>query len=104
MSRPGNASAALADEGPTGGSSLARWLIVAQVMAFSFANHFNRTSMPVAADLRIMAQYRIAPTAMGAVYSAFLLTYLIGMMPGGWFIDRFGTRRALLVVGFGSAA
>jgi MFS family permease len=33
----------------------------------------------------------------------FLLVYSIFMIPGGVFIDRFGPRRALMVVGFGSA-
>ena len=39
---------------------------------------------------------------MGLVYSAFLLLYTLAMLPGGWFIDRFGPRVALMVAGFGS--
>ncbi len=39
---------------------------------------------------------------MGIVYSAFLGVYTVAMLPGGWFIDRFGARRALLLLGFGS--
>ena len=33
---------------------------------------------------------------------AFLLVYTLAMLPGGWFIDRFGPRVALMVVCFGS--
>ena len=73
-------------------------------MAFCFISHLNRISMSVAADERIMKQYGIAPEKMGMVYSAFLLVYTVFMIPGGFFIDRFGPRSALAVVGFGSAA
>ena len=40
---------------------------------------------------------------MGLVYSAFIFVYTIFMTPGGWFIDRFGAWRALVIMGFGSA-
>jgi MFS family permease len=59
--------------------------------------------MSVAGTSRIMADYGLDPTRMGTGYSAFLLIYSICMIPGGLFIDRFGPRRALMVVGFGSA-
>ena len=81
-----------------------RWHIVAMLMGLCLISHLNRASMSVAGTDRIMAQFSIDPVKMGAVYSAFLLIYSICMIPGGLFIDRFGPRRALMVVGFGSAA
>jgi len=81
-----------------------RWAVPLALMALCFISHFNRISMSVAADERIMEQYKIAPKQMGIVYSAFLLVYTIFMIPGGFFIDRFGPRTALAVVGLGSAA
>jgi MFS family permease len=77
--------------------------IVALLMAIVFTGHFNRISIVTAGDVRIMAQYRIAPERMGTVYSALLLTYTLCMIPGGLFIDRYGPRVALMVLGFGSA-
>src|SRR5262249_32805961 len=50
----------------------------------------------LAADERIMPRFGITPTQMGLVYSAFLLAYTIGMVPGGLAIDRFGPRLALM--------
>jgi len=50
-----------------------------------------------------MPDYGISETQMGFVYTSFLIVYSLAMIPGGLFIDRFGPRRALLVVGFGSA-
>ena len=80
-----------------------RWHIVAMLMGLCLISHVNRASMSVAGTDRIMGQFSIDPVKMGAVYSAFLLIYSICMIPGGLFIDRFGPRRALMVVGFGSA-
>ena len=79
------------------------WRTVSLLMALCFISHLNRISMAVAGDERIMKQFSIAPERMGAIYSAFLLVYTVCMIPGGFFIDRFGARRALMVVGFGSA-
>jgi MFS family permease len=77
--------------------------IVLMLMAFAFISHFNRVSIATAGETRIMAQYGISPTSMGVIYSAFLVSYTACMIPGGLFIDRFGARAALMVVGFGSA-
>ena len=82
----------------------ARWAIVGMLMAFALVGHFNRLSISAAGDARIMDQYGISPTRMGLVYSSFLLTYTLFMIPGGWLLDRFGARAALMAVGFGSAA
>jgi MFS family permease len=77
--------------------------ILGLLMALCLISHLNRASMSVAGTDRIMDRFNLDPTSMGAVYSAFLLIYSLCMIPGGLFIDRFGPRRALLVVGFGSA-
>ena len=64
--------------------------------------HFNRVGMAVAGTDRIVKVYGVDPERMGLVYSAFLLVYTLAMLPGGWFIDRFGPRVALMVLCFGS--
>lgn len=87
----------------TGGTSPLSWRLVMLLMAICFLAHFNRVSMPVAGDLRIMAEYGIDPTRMGVIYSAFLVAYTLFMIPGGWLIDRRGPRLALQVVCLGSA-
>src|SRR5439155_25240035 len=80
-----------------------RWRILALLMALCFISHFNRASMASAGDERIMKQFGISPERMGVLYSAFLIVYTIFMIPGGFFIDRFGPRAALAVMGFGTA-
>jgi MFS family permease len=80
-----------------------RWRIVGLLLGYSALVHFNRISISVAGNERLMTQFNISETTLGNLYSAYLITYTILMTPGGWFIDRFGSRAALLVVGFGSA-
>lgn len=72
-------------------------------MALCFISHFNRASMASAGDERLMKQFSITPESMGWVYSAFLIIYTICMVPGGLFIDRYGARPALMLMGFGTA-
>ncbi len=64
--------------------------------------HFNRVGMAVAGAERIVSAQGVDEQRMGLVYSAFLLSYTLAMLPGGWFIDRFGPRAALMILGFGS--
>src|SRR5258708_10155620 len=89
----------LSEEKPT----RVRWHILALLMALCFLSHFNRVSMSVAGNDPIMEQYSISPTKMGTVYSTFLLIYSIVMIPGGFFIDRYGARGALITMGLGTA-
>jgi MFS transporter, ACS family, D-galactonate transporter len=79
------------------------WRIVLLLMATCFFAHFNRIGIQVAGDNWIMGEYGITPTAMGIVYSSFIVTYTLLMIPGGWLIDRKGPKFCLLAVGFGSA-
>src|SRR5438552_15749419 len=87
---------------PRQASSERAWRIVALLVAFSFMTWFNRVSMAVAYDTKIGPDYGVSEEAIGTVYSAFFLSYLLFMTPGGWFIDRFGAKRALLMMGLGS--
>jgi MFS family permease len=87
---------------PTQTPTWGAWRIVALLVAFSFMSWFNRVSMAVAYDTKIGPDHDVSEEAIGTVYSAFFLSYLLFMTPGGWFIDRFGAKRALLVMGVGS--
>src|SRR5262245_22933162 len=89
--------------GEVGRPTWVRWRIVALLMAYAAMCHFNRISMSVAGNERIMEDYGISPTAMGAVYTAYLLTYTACMTPGGLLIDLRGLRFALVAMGLGSA-
>ena len=80
-----------------------RWRIVGMLLVSAALVHFNRISISVAGNERLQSQFGIPETTLGNLYSAYLIAYTLLMTPGGWFIDRFGQRAALLIVGFGSA-
>ena len=75
--------------------------IAALMFALSVVNYFDRTILSVAAP-QIMKEFSLSPTAMGAVFSAFLISYTILMTPGGRWSDRFGPRNMLAVMALGS--
>jgi len=78
-----------------------RWLIVVLLMGFTFLGHFNRISITVAANANFIGPGKLSEEQMGLVYSAFLFVYTLGMLPGGWLIDRLGPRFALAGMGLG---
>lgn len=101
-SRPGKPMSAVTASEPSQVSPGDSRGIVALLVAFSFMTWFNRVSMAVAYDTKIGPLHGVSEEAIGTVYSAFFLSYLLFMTPGGWFIDRFGAKRALLIMGLGS--
>ncbi len=78
-----------------------RWMIVVLLMGFTFLSHFNRVSISVAGKEHFIGPEKLSEEQMGLVYSAFLLVYTIGMLPGGYLIDRVGPRRAMAAMGVG---
>src|SRR5712691_5306696 len=82
--------------------SRTQWVCVSLMVAASVMSYFDRTIMSIAGPT-IMKEFDISETAMGTVYSAFLLAYTILMTPGGRITDRFGPRAVLTVTGLGTA-
>jgi MFS transporter, ACS family, D-galactonate transporter len=78
-----------------------RWLIVLLLCGFTFLAHFNRVSISVAGSERFIEPGKLSEQQMGFVYSAFLLVYTFGMLPGGYVIDRVGPRLAMTAMGLG---
>ena len=81
-----------------------RWRIVFLLMGYAALGHFNRIGITVAGDEIFIPKLGISEVQMGWVYTAFLIVYTIGMLPGGWLIDRWGSARMLTVFGLGLGA
>jgi MFS family permease len=79
-----------------------RWRILGLLAIHAILMHFNRISISVVGNERLIQDYGIGETLMATVYSAYLISYTLMMTPGGWVIDRFGARAAILLVAFGS--
>jgi MFS family permease len=83
-------------------SSRKEIVVVALMIAFSVMSYFDRTIMSIAGP-QIMKEFDLSVTQMGSVYSAFVLSYAIMMIPGGQVVDRLGPRITLLVMGLSAA-
>lgn len=81
-------------------TSLIRWRIVTMLMVFAALGHFNRVGISVAGSEVFIPKLGIDETQMGWVYTTFLIVYTIGMLPGGWLIDRMGAARTLTLYGW----
>jgi ACS family glucarate transporter-like MFS transporter len=57
-----------------------------------FINYIDRVNLSIAAPA-IAKDFKWDPAMMGVVFSAFLWTYAICLVPIGWLVDKFGTRR-----------
>jgi ACS family D-galactonate transporter-like MFS transporter len=65
--------------------------ILALIAVATLINYLDRTVMGIAAPL-ISHDFVIGPKVMGVVFSAFSWTYALSQIPGGVFLDRYGTR------------
>ena len=72
-----------------------RWRIILLLMGYAAVGQFNRYAISVAGAEVFIPKFGITEMQMGWVYSAFLIVYTIGMLPGGWLVDRFGSSRVL---------
>jgi MFS transporter, ACS family, glucarate transporter len=88
---------------PTSRSSASRVEagVVTLMVAFSVMSYFDRTIMSIAGP-GIIKEFALSETQIGFVYSAFILSYALLMIPGGRLADRFGPWRVLTVMGLGA--
>jgi MFS family permease len=69
-------------------------------MALSlFINYVDRGNLATAGPV-LQEQLHLSATQLGTLFSAFFVTYVLGMVPGGWLADRYGAK---LVLGAGAA-
>jgi ACS family glucarate transporter-like MFS transporter len=75
-----------------------RWQIVLVLCAVAFVLYIDRINITIAAP-RMSADFGFSHQSLGAILSAFLFGYAVGLVPGGWLADRFGPSRVLTVAG-----
>jgi MFS family permease len=76
--------------------------VVLLMVLLSVMTYIDRIIITIAGP-GIMREFAVSETQMGTVYSAYLFSYTIMMIPGGWFTDAAGPRVSLGVMAFGSA-
>ncbi len=85
----------------TSNVSPTQWGIVSLMAVLSFMSYIDRTIMSIAGP-HIIKEFGFSETEMGSIFSAFILSYALFMVPGGWLTDRFGPRLTLTVMGVGA--
>ncbi len=73
------------------------------LVSFSVMSYIQRVMMSITGP-EIMKQYSIPAPDMGLVYSAFVISYSLAMVPGGGFVDKYGPKAVLTGVGLLTAA
>ena len=69
----------------------ARWLMLGLVFVGTIINYLDRTNMSVVAPL-ISKEFQVSPIGMGLLFSAFSWAFAVTTLPGGYLLDRFGTK------------
>ena len=71
--------------------SRVRFWMLLLVFVGTVINYVDRANLSVAAPM-LKQEFGLDPVALGFIFSAYAWTYVIANIPGGWVIDRFGTR------------
>jgi MFS transporter, ACS family, D-galactonate transporter len=76
----------------TPGRTTRRWVpVLALVAVATMVNYLDRTVLGIAAPY-LTKELGLTAASMGIVFSAFSWSYALLQIPGGIFLDRFGTR------------
>ena len=68
-----------------------RYTIVGMLFAITIVNYADRATIAIAGPVMSKA-LGLTPVQMGFIFSAFGWSYVIGQIPGGWALDRFGSK------------
>ena len=58
-------------------------------------NYADRATLSIAGS-ELSKQLGLSKVVMGYAFSAFGWAYVIGQIPGGWLLDRFGSKRVYI--------
>ncbi|HEU4373961.1 MAG TPA: MFS transporter [Telluria sp.] len=68
-----------------------RWGILAMLFLITTINYADRATISIAGP-EIKKLLGLSPVQMGFVFSAFAWSYVLAQLPGGWLLDRFGSK------------
>jgi MFS transporter, ACS family, glucarate transporter len=69
-----------------------RYTVLAMLFAVTTVNYADRSTISIAGDA-MQKQLGIGSVTMGYIFSAFSWSYLVAQIPGGWLLDRFGSKK-----------
>ena len=90
----------MASRGSRAGKS--RWFVLFLISLMYLITYLDRVNISTVAPV-ISKEFGFDKATMGAIFSAFVWSYALCQIPGGWLGDRFGPRRVLTaIVGYWS--
>ena len=69
-----------------------RWVIVSLLFFATAINYADRTVLSVAGPA-LAKSLHLDSVSMGYIFSAFGWSYVLAQLPGGWLLDRYGSRK-----------
>ena len=79
-----------------------RWFVLFLISLMYLITYLDRVNISTVAPV-ISKEFGFDKATMGAIFSAFVWSYALCQIPGGWLGDRFGPRRVLTaIVGYWS--
>jgi MFS transporter, ACS family, glucarate transporter len=69
----------------------ARYFILLMLFLATTINYADRATLSIAGT-PLAKDLHIDPAAMGYLFSAFSWSYVVGQLPGGWLLDRYGSK------------
>src|ERR1700744_4457993 len=71
--------------------SRVRIFIVTMLFLVTTVNYADRATLSIAGT-SLAKELNLDPVAMGYIFSAFGWSYVAAQVPGGWLLDRFGSK------------
>ena len=84
----------MSDTPAAAGPSKGRWYILLLISVMYLITYLDRVNISTAAP-EIIKEFGFNKVTMGVIFSAFLWSYALFQVPGGWLSDKFGARRVL---------
>lgn len=68
-----------------------RWIVLGMLFAVTTVNYADRATISIAGP-ELRRALALTPVQMGYIFSAFAWSYVAAQLPGGWLLDRFGSK------------
>jgi sugar phosphate permease len=79
------------------GRSVGRWYVLFLISLMYLITYLDRVNISTVAPV-ISKEFGFDKITMGFIFSAFVWSYALFQVPGGWLADRFGPRRVLATI------
>ncbi len=76
-----------------------RYLILLIIFIVTAVNYADRATLSIAGT-EVAKELQLSAVSMGYIFSAFGWAYLLMQIPGGWLLDKFGSKKFIPIASF----